>query len=59
MLDKPLRLGKKVNPYGKICAIHSKGGERNYFLINKHKVVTLMPAEILEPMAKEADNGKV
>ena len=50
-LDKPIPLGTKT-PFGKIVGIHSKSGERSYFMENKYGVVTLMPADMLEPMIR-------
>lgn len=43
-----LDVGKTVKPYGKIAAIMLTGGERYYFLIDKHGVVSMIPALVIE-----------
>lgn len=44
----PLPLGTEINPHGKISGIHSRGGERSYFFVNKKGAVSLIPAELVE-----------
>lgn len=46
-MKPPLPLGTKTK-YGTIEGIHSKAGERSYFIVDAHGVVTLIPAELLE-----------
>lgn len=43
-------------PYGIIGAIHSKDGERSYFMIDKHKMVSLIPEDILIRAMEEEKN---
>lgn len=45
--NKPLPLGKKTK-WGTIHAVGVRGGERYYMLVNKWKVVTLLPWYDLE-----------
>jgi hypothetical protein len=44
----PLQLGTVVKPWGKIYAVGSLGGERYYWLIDKHDTVSMMPAMAIE-----------
>lgn len=44
----PVPLGTVVKPWGTAEAIASLHGERYYFLIDKHKVVSMMPADVVE-----------
>lgn len=37
--------------FGKVVGITNRGGERYYFLINKHGDVSLMPATLIEEAA--------
>ena len=46
-MDKILPIGTET-PYGRIEAIGSLSGERYYWMIDKHKVVSMIPASILE-----------
>lgn len=48
---EPLPIGTKTQ-WGKIKAVHSCGGERQYFMIDARGTVALMPAEVVEGAAK-------
>jgi len=41
-----LPLGTKTT-YGIVSAIHSKSGERSYFMVDKDKTVSLIPADLI------------
>jgi len=41
-------IGSKT-PWGTVEAISFREGERYYMMINKHGVVSLMPADVVEP----------
>lgn len=49
----PLALGTKVKPWGTVEAVGITGGERYYWLIDKHGTVSMMPACVVEPNAHE------
>lgn len=51
--------GKTVQPWGKIGAVMLTGGERYYMLIDRHGVVSLMPADVVEPAAEGQTKRKV
>ena len=38
-----------LTDFGTVEGIHSRNGERSYFLVDEYGVVTLMPADMLEP----------
>lgn len=52
--NTPLPLGTPTR-WGPIAAISFRDGERYYFMIDKHKTVSLMPADVVEP--KEPQNA--
>ena len=48
---KPFELrhiGEMVNPYGKIAAVGSIGGERYYWMVSSGGAVSMMPAVVVE-----------
>lgn len=46
---KPLiPLDTEIKPWGKLVGIHSRNGERQYFFIDIHNVVSLIPADLVE-----------
>lgn len=53
-----LELGERVEPYGTVEAIGLLSGERYYWLIDKHGVVSMMPADVVEPRAPAQEEGK-
>lgn len=48
----PMPLGTYVHPYGKVGAVAFLGGERYYFL-SEGNGVSMIPAFMLEPMARD------
>lgn len=48
-----LAIGTVVKPYGKIAAVGILSGERYYWLIDKQKTVSMMPADEIERRVKE------
>lgn len=50
---EPLMLGTVVKPWGKIGAVLLTDGERYYHLIDKHGMVSMMPADVVEAAAKD------
>jgi len=50
-LSQPLKIGTKT-PWGPIHAVVWKDGERAYFLMNQDKTVSLMPADVVEPVVQ-------
>lgn len=54
MRGEPLAIGTYVEPYGKVAAVLTTGGERYYMLESDDGVVYLMPADVVEskPTAK-------
>ena len=48
METKPLNLGTKTK-WGKITAVGITGGERYYWMVDKHGCVAMMPASVVEP----------
>ena len=50
MSESPIvPLGSKVKPYGYVAAVLITGEERYYLLLDKHNVVSLIPANVIEP----------
>ena len=43
-----LPLGTIVKPYGRVAAVGTTGGERYYWLIDKHGTVSMIPAVEIE-----------
>lgn len=48
METKPLNIGIKTE-WGKITAVGITGGERYYWMVDKHGCVAMMPASVVEP----------
>jgi hypothetical protein len=48
METKPLNIGIKTK-WGKITAVGITGGERYYWMVDKHGCVAMMPASVVEP----------
>lgn len=44
---EPLSIGTKT-PWGEVSAIHFRGGERYYFILDAKNAATLHPAEVVE-----------
>jgi hypothetical protein len=49
--NPPLPIGKRTK-YGKIAAVGFTGGEREYYMVDKLKTVSRMPAFMVEPSAR-------
>lgn len=43
-----INLGTIIEPWGKVAAVGITGGERYYWLINKHGTVSMIPATDIE-----------
>lgn len=43
-----LKIGQTIKPYGTLSAIHSRGGECDYFFTDKYGGINLMPGDLLE-----------
>lgn len=41
-------MGRTVKPYGKVVAVGIRDGELYVMLLDKHKVVSLMPMQAIE-----------
>lgn len=57
-LKPALPLGTIVEPFGRVAAVLSLGGERYYHLIDRHGNVSKMPAVDIERMAREQEPGQ-
>ena len=53
----PLDLGTRVDGGWTIRAIHSRGGERSYFMTNKRGVVFLCPEECMPRVLGKRGGG--
>ena len=53
----PLRLGT-VTEWGKIDMVGVTGGERYYWMTDKRGVVSMLPADVVEPSVRKSANGK-
>jgi hypothetical protein len=51
-------IGTKVKPYGRIDAVGFIRGERYYWL-SEGNSIAMMPAELIEPMARQQLEGGV
>lgn len=51
-----LRLGDRVENYGTVAAIGFTGGERYYWFVDGY-VVSMMPAALVEAMARQDETG--
>ena len=47
MKREPLPLGFIVEPWGKVCAVGCRDGERYYMLLDEDDIM-LMPADVVE-----------
>lgn len=58
MNSPPLPLGTVIPTLGRIEMIGLTGGERYYWLIDKRKVVSMMPWSVVEPLARGDSAGE-
>ena len=54
---KIIPLGAKTH-WGKIAAVGIRDGERYYMMVDRHRVVSLMPAAIVEGSFEQTGAGK-
>ncbi len=57
MSGEPLPHGTEVQPWGSICGVTNRGGERFYFLMDRRGTVALMPEATLLNALKEVPSA--
>jgi hypothetical protein len=51
-MSAPVQLGVVI-PLGTVKAVGSVGGERYYWILDKHGTVSMMPADVVERWAEQ------
>ena len=51
-------IGEMVQPYGKIAAVGSIGGERYYWMVSHNGAVSMMPAVIVDQIWQSQGKNK-